>query len=319
MFLQRKLCMGPRDIISTYTAAVGIDYRREHGQFFTPFDVAVFMCRWVMASGIKEVFDPAFGLGAFFYAAQSVDSSVMFRASDNDKQILDFFWRTSQQSLSLSVVNEDYLSRWNRGYKAIVCNPPYMRFQLFANRDALFSSFEAHLNCRLSGYTNIASAFLIKSLSELLPLGRIAYIMPLEFLNTGYGKVVKERLLHKGLLKALIQINPEKDVFPDATTSVGIVLVANDGIHTPVKFYTVSEISSLSSLWETSPVREVPCDELKPGDKWLKHFDERHSNFQTRDLVTVDTYGSFSRGIATGANEFFALSRSEAERRYLSP
>ena len=305
------------DSIEQYTASVGLDHRRDHGQFFTPFAVAVFMCRWAMARGAKEVYDPSFGLGAFFKAAQSVDPEVRFRASEIDPRVLEFYSQTNACSNALNVSREDYLSTWNQRHAAIVCNPPYMRFQLFNNRDAVFAAFSQHLNCRLSGYTNIASAFLMKSLAELIPSGRLAYIMPLEFLNTGYGKTIKSRLLDNGLLKALIRINPEKDVFPDATTSVGIVLVENDGVRSPVKFYTAPNLTGLSSLLDTTPTRELENSALKPDDKWLKHFDERHSNFQSCDLVTIDTYGSFNRGIATGANEFFAMSNSEAKRRQL--
>jgi len=305
------------DAIEQYAFSVGIDYRRVHGQFFTPFDVALFMCRWVMPNGVKEIYDPAFGLGVFFKAAQSVDPQVTFRATEIDRRILNFYLQTQGSPKTLFSTCEDYLSVWNQRHAAIVCNPPYMRFQLFNNRDAVFASFQRYLHCRLSGYTNIASAFLIKSLSELRPLGRLAYIMPLEFLNAGYGKAIKSRLLTSGLLKALIRISPEKDVFPDATTSVGIVLVANDGEHSPIKFYTAPSLSCLSTLLEKAPTRELANHDLKPDDKWLKHFDERHSNFQECDLVNIDTYGSFNRGIATGANEFFAMSNSEAERRHL--
>ncbi len=303
--------------IEKYTSSVGMAHRRDYGQFFTPFDVAVFMCRWAVSHGAKEIYDPSFGLGAFFTAAKSIDPLVSFRASEVDQRILDFYFQTNGSSPALHIARENYLSAWNQSHSAIVCNPPYMRFQLFSNRDVVFSSFKQHLQCSLSGYTNIASAFLIKSLSELLPSGRLAYIMPLEFLNTGYGKAIKSRLITNGLLKALIRINPEKDVFPDATTSVGIILVAKDGTASPVKFYTAPNLSCLSYLLETNPTRELSSHDLKPEDKWLKHFDERHSNFKSRNLVTIDTYGAFNRGIATGANEFFAMSRSDAKRYHL--
>lgn len=312
---QAKSSMKP-DIIADYTAAVGFDHRRKHGQFFTPFDVATFMCRWVMAGGAKEVFDPSIGLGSFYFAAKAVDPDVVFRASEIDHSILRFILPQIQTN-SISVVCEDYLSSWNQEQTAIVCNPPYMRFQLFINREKVIAAFACNINMRLSGYTNIASAFLAKSLSELKPAGRLAYIMPLEFLNTGYGIVIKERLLQNRMLKALIKINTEKDVFPDATTSVGIILVANDNILTPVKFYTAENLSSLSSLLEQQPTKTISHTDLNPADKWLKHFDARHSEFFSDNLVTINTYGTFSRGIATGANEYFAVSRSTARQHNL--
>ena len=39
--------------------------------------------------------------------------------------------------------------------------------------------------------------------------------MPLEFLNTGYGKLVKARLIDGGHLAAIISLDCERDVFPD--------------------------------------------------------------------------------------------------------
>jgi len=303
--------------IEKYTATVGIDHRRSHGQFFTPFEVAAFMCRWVMANRSKDVYDPCFGLGAFFNAARTVDPRVVFRGSEADARILGFYMENGKDEERLHVAHQDYLATWDQQHEAIVCNPPYMRFQLFNNREAVFACFLNRLNCRMSGYTNIASAFLMKSIAELRPCGRLAYIMPLEFLNTGYGEAVKARLLAAGLLKVLIRIDAEKDVFPDATTSVGIILVAKDGLDTPVKFYSVTRISALNSLLEAPPIRELSRQELRPNDKWLRHFDQRDSNFKIRHLVEIGTYGSFTRGIATGANEFFAMSISEANLRRL--
>ena len=67
------------------------------------------------------------------------------------------------------------------------------------------------------------NSYLIKSLSEIGNAGRLAYIMPLEFLNTGYGKPVKSRLIDGGHLAAIISLDCERDVFPDvALTDVDV-------------------------------------------------------------------------------------------------
>ena len=49
-----------------YAASVAKEHRQKFGQFFTPEAVAEFMCRWAMDGNGEEVFDPAFGLGAFY-------------------------------------------------------------------------------------------------------------------------------------------------------------------------------------------------------------------------------------------------------------
>jgi adenine-specific DNA-methyltransferase len=137
--------------------------------------------------------------------------------------------------------------------------------------------------------------------------------MPLEFLNTGYGETVKQALLDKGRLKALLRIEPEGEVFPDAITSVGIILVSDDGKHEPVKFCTVQTLDQLEHNLSDLPCRSVPTEELSPADKWLRHFEEPCA-LNRGALQPLSTYGSFSRGIATGANEFFLLSKSEAAK-----
>jgi len=301
-----------RDLSVAYNSIVASEHRRAHGQFFTPFDVANFMCRWVLSGGSGNLYDPAFGLGSFYFAATSVMPSIAFTGTEVDAEILEYFRTHAPRTPSLSLSCGDYLAEWGQSHKAIVCNPPYMRFQHFTNRSHVFASFKRHLQIKLSGYTNIASAFLMKSLSELTYGGRLAYIMPLEFLNTGYGTIVKNRLLHQGMLKALIKLEPEKEVFPDATTSVGIVLASNDGIIEPIHFYTVRNLQDLPDVLSTIPTREVDVASLDPSEKWLKYFENERLSFFSPDLVTIDSYGGFSRGIATGANEFFAISRSKA-------
>ncbi|MCD6326382.1 N-6 DNA methylase, partial [bacterium] len=303
------------DLAGAYSSIVSPEHRRALGQFFTPYSVAIFMCRWAMASGADELHDPAFGLGSFYFAAKALFASQKFTGKEIDADILDYFLTHAPEAPRLVLRQGDYLADWGKTHEAIVCNPPYMRFQHFANRCEVLASFERHLKMKLSGYTNIASAFLLKSLSELASGGRLAFIMPLEFLNTGYGKIVKDRLLQNGMLKALIKLEPEKEIFPDATTSLGIVLASKNALIEPVRFYAVQNLEELPNVLSSLPLREVDSTDLDPAEKWFKYFEDGRSSFSVSDCVSdcvsVDFYGRFSRGIATGANEFFTMSRSK--------
>ena len=301
--------------VARYHSVVDLDHRQRHGQFFTPPPVARFMCRWLLEKGAREIFDPAFGLGAFYFAARELNPTIRFRAVEKDATVLMYF-RADHPNLddrTIVLSNADYFSVWGIKYSAIVCNPPYMRFQYFMDRHQVIPEIERRLGRKLSGYLNIASAFLLKSLHELAPGGCLAYLMPLEFLNTGYGETVKQALLDKGRLKALLRIEPEGEVFPDAITSVGIILVSDDGKHEPVKFCTVQTLDQLEHNLSDLPCRSVPTEELRPADKWLRHFEEPCA-LDRGALQSLSTYGSFSRGIATGANEFFLLSKSDAAK-----
>ena len=293
-----------------YLRLVGEPHRKRFGQYFTPPQVADFMVEWASRSGLKSMFDPAFGLGAFHGSARRLGITE-FGGCEIDPRILQS-WNNARNHNADLVEQADYLLSWNRRSDNIVCNPPYMRFQRFVNRKEVGQAFEKNLNLRLPGYTNSASAFLIKSLSELNGSGRLAYIMPLEFLNTGYGRVVKERLISGRHLRAIISIRCEKEVFPDAITSAGIILYDAARTFSHVDFHVLSSISDLQQILKCKPANRVPLSSLDPGSKWLTHFSPGAILASDDGFVPLSFYGRFHRGIATGANRFFVLRPSQA-------
>ena len=174
------------------------------------------------------------------------------------------------------------------------------------------------MNLKLSGYTNTASTFLLKSLSELDGSGRLAYIMPLEFLNTGYGTIVKRQLIKNGHLVSIISLDCERDIFPDATTSVGIILYDATQYYSHVDFHVVTSVDSLKNILERPPVNRVKLDCLDPKSKWLSYFQSEAFAVNVQQAVPLNHYGHFSRGIATGANEFFVLKPSRVKELGIS-
>jgi len=236
-----------------------------------------------------------------------------FGGCEIDPAVLSY-WRKWSDGAEVSVIEADYFNQWGASWNNIVCNPPYMRFQHFENRDSVAARFHDRLGIRLSGYTNIASAFLLKALSELNHSGRLAFVMPLEFLNTGYGTVVKRRLLQSGRLEAMIRLDCERDVFPDAITSVGILLFSKIPDPGSVKFCSIKSLDQLGSCLRDSVVREVDQNLLDPVAKWLPYFREDVAAVVQENFVPMSFYGRFSRGIATGANQFFVLRPSDIRR-----
>ncbi len=310
IFLHKRLLT-----MSDYLQIVGEEHQKRFGQFFTPDTVATFMVDWVLNSGANEVFDPAFGLGAF-RAAINNRAGIQFKGCEVDATIVEFWERNAEQRADFVAI-ADYLLSWGGQHANIVCNPPYMRFQKFLNRDMVIREFEQKIGIKLSGYVNTASAFLLKSLYELSQRGRLAYIMPLEFLNAGYGTLVKQKLVESGHLCSIISFDCEKDIFPDATTSVGIILYDKAVYHTDVQFFRLQSIDELASFERMQPVAEVPHSALEPQAKWLPHFQATAFSVDRQKTTTLAHFGKFSRGIATGANAFFVLKPERvAARRF---
>ena len=78
-----------------YLRRVGEKHRKRYGQFFTHPEVAEFMVRWVLKSGERMLFDPAFGMGAFWRPVAD-DPSIVFAGSEKRSQNFQFFGQARQ-------------------------------------------------------------------------------------------------------------------------------------------------------------------------------------------------------------------------------
>ncbi|MBR4171139.1 MAG: N-6 DNA methylase [Kiritimatiellae bacterium] len=301
-------------LVEDYTNTVGYEHRKRFAQFFTPAPIARFMVKWALeGSSRAAIHDPAFGLGAFFASAPL---NCEFTGADIDEAVLLFF-ETHAERKPAHLSRTDYLLDFGTRHDNIVCNPPYLRFQKFLNREAVFQAFRERFGVSLSGYTNIASAFLVKSVSELKRGGRLAYILPSEFLNAGYGTAVKECLVRDGHLDSVIEVECEHEAFGEVITSVCIVLYDSGMQNDTVSFRKITSMVELSDVMERPPVNTISLNNLDVREKWGKYFvPDNNRVFPALHLLRhLSEYGRFSRGIATGANDFFVLSKSDISER----
>lgn len=303
---------------SEYILETPIAHRKKYGQFFTPSSVVRLMAEWIMKDDPKSVLDPAFGLGIFYDAIKKTnpDNNFQLTGYEIDDRILGY--RSSNGSTkNLRVINADYLQADIASYDAIICNPPYMRFQKFLNRHDVLPKIENKIGKNLVGYSNIASVFLVKALNELSPNGRLAFIMPFEFFNAGYGREIKKSLMEHCLLKQIVVFTNEKDIFPDATTTVCVLLCKNDGKAESIKNTQIAANEEIDRISDISDfyMCEVNPSDLPHDQKWTPIISSLLSQYKPPiDFCELSLYGSFKRGIATGANDFFALSKSNIEK-----
>jgi adenine-specific DNA-methyltransferase len=101
---------------------------------------------------------------------------------------------------------------------------------------------------KLNGFTNIYALFLLKSIYQLNTNGRLAYIIPSEFLNSDYGKLVKSALIKNKILRHIIVFDFEENVFDDALTTACILFCSNDKNYQKVKFSTIKKIDELENI-----------------------------------------------------------------------
>lgn len=327
------------------------EYKKEYGQFFTSRPVAEFMAKWVMEKQPKTILDPAVGEGRFLWEImkllplKSDAGELSVAAYEIDPNMAERFQNIFNSCISLGLHRlelcvEDYLkAEAKTQYDAIICNPPYHKFQQIPDREQIRRLFSERYGITLSGYCNASSYFLVKSIYELAPGGRCAYIMPYEFFNTGYGEAVKRVLLEQGALKYVIKFDSSVRVFEDALTTCCILLLekpekmlsaakvvgasrkkaANAG--DMENFVIFSEIHSLEHLnWKDirRTVRAIPKERLDYHEKWLSYFLKENLVTDREYLIQLKRIAKVSRGIATGGNQFFVLNKELIRRHHLS-
>lgn len=164
---------------------------------------------------------------------------------------------------------KDYLkSNFKDRYDGIICNPPYKTFKEFARKSHFITLIEERLDLKLSGTTNLYALFLLKSLSQLKPNGRCAYLIPYEFLNSSFGIKIKEQFLKQRNLAYVITFDVKGSVFDNATTTCGLFLFDNSQEQKQVEFITLHTIDEIEQLM----IRLCP--------NLIASYPETHRSFQ---------------------------------------
>lgn len=320
------------EIEREYSKFTSIEHRKKFAQFFTPFPIADLMAKWLLGNeNLKTVLEPAFGLGVFSRALLNYNETIEIKGFEIDQNIFKKSKDIFEENENVSILLEDYMyNDWANKYDGIICNPPYLKFHDYDNK-AVIKEIENRISCKLNGFTNLYTLFLLKSIYQLNPNGRAAYIIPSEFLNSDYGKLVKKYLIKSKTLRHIIVINFDENVFDDALTTASILLCANDNKTNNVQFSNISNIQDLVSIDKIissypdylSKEQIIEFEALNPDIKWKAYYQKQNS-INYKYLVPFANYGKVVRGIATGANEYFTLSSSKAKEfgindKYLLP
>ena len=264
-----------------YAKFTSLEHRKTFAQFFTPVPIADLMAKWILGNNdLKTVLEPAFGLGIFSRAILSSKKFVNITGYEVDYKIYEKAKLTFLSNPNVSILLEDYLfNDWENKYDGIICNPPYFKFHDYDNKNTL-KEIESKLNCKLSGFTNLYTLFLLKSVFQLNKNGRAAYIVPSEFLNSDYGKSVKSYLIKSKTLRHIAVIDFEENVFDDALTTASIILCANDNQAERVQFSNIHSLDDLEKIerlisdYPNYPKsnQTISFSELNPQIKWRAYY-----------------------------------------------
>ena len=138
------------------------------------------------------------------------------------------------------------------------------------------------------------------------------------FMDVNYGAAVKDYLSRCVSLIRLHKFDPHDVQFDDALVSSAIVVYRKSP---PANDHT-ADFSFGGSLLEPRHNKSVPQSVLLSTRKWgtlLDHSGHGNADNSVDFEAKLSSLFTVSRGIATGANEFFILERDEARKLGIDP
>lgn len=293
---------------------------REKGQFWTPEWVARAMVAYTLQGDAPDLYDPAVGDGAFFEAFLALrreSDKRTFFGTDIDESLLRGeifrkpFCRVERRDFALDPPR--------RRFDAIVANPPYIRHHRLDARTkaALRELSLRQVGRALDGRAGFHVYFLIRALSLLEDGGRLAFIVPADTCEGVFARPLWNWITSRYRLDAVVAFDPDATPFPGVDTNAVILMIRNA---TPAERFAwircrEPESPDLARFVQRGFTSEPPA----ALERTERELAEGVATGLSRPPATVRTrfrLGDFAtarRGIASGANSFFWLTREQAE------
>lgn len=302
---------------------------RHYGQIWTPAWIADAMAAYAMTEGRGTLFDPACGTGALLAAGKRLAGSTQtcFRGEgmDVDPRVLAGF---EGEGLTEEDANRirlgDYLaSPPSEKFSAIAVNPPYVRHHRIGEtrkRD-LQSMVMETLGHKIDARAGLHVYFLIQSLRQLAPNGRLAFIASSDICEGVFSTPLWSWILGKYRLDAVLRFSQQAAPFPGADTNAMIFFIHSASPRVDFAWaQCMRQCREPLLAWVEGGFKDTESHDMEVQTRRVDEAirtglsrapSEAISDFHLSDVASV------VRGIATGANDFFLMTREQAAARNL--
>lgn len=297
--------------------------RNKLGQFATPTGLAsdvLSYARHLMPVGVPIRFlDPAIGTGSFYSAllrefpGDQIEAAAGFEIDPHYGQPARTLWdghplRITHGDFTTAKPNEE-----GGGFNLVICNPPYVRHHHMdkAAKARLLAATAAASGIQMAGLAGLYCYFLGLSHAWMEPGGIAGWLIPSEFMDVNYGAPVKRYLLDQVELLRIHRFDPNELQFGDALVSSAVVWFRK---RKSLGGHEV-EFSYGGTLATPKLSRMVPAAALQGAAKWTRLAAEgvRAASEGPR----LADFFDIKRGLATGDNDFFIMTREEIARHHL--
>jgi adenine-specific DNA-methyltransferase len=286
------------------------------GQFFTPQEVAATLVRWLAPGKDEKLLDPSCGDGRFIREHRKsvgIDLSNIFCLEARnvapwaEVHEADFF---------------TWASRTQERFHCVAGNPPFIRYQIFSG-EVRKRALEmcAREGANFSALTSSWAPFVVIASSLLRLGGRIAFVVPAEIGHSTYAVTLLQYLA--GHFDRVVVVAVKEKIFP--RLSEGAWLLYTEGYGGKSRHIELAAWSKFQAT-ERPPTqtKKITLETLhRHGNRLRKFLLPDHIleyYFQCATAPGFINFGSIARisvGYVTGANDFFHLRPSDAERLHI--
>jgi hypothetical protein len=197
----------------------------------------------------------------------------------------------------------------------LVANPPYVRHH-HLEREAkqyLQQKAQTAVGLKVNGLAGLYCHFLLIAHRWLADDGIGVWLIPSEFMDVNYGKAIKRYLTEQVTLHHVHRFDPEDVQFHDALVSSTVLIFQK---HTPSAQHKAI-FSVGSELCTPRRSKRIRQQQLADVSKWTS-LPDTPLRYVTRSverlnaMICIGDLFDIRRGLATGANEFFILTRQLA-------
>jgi adenine-specific DNA-methyltransferase len=306
--------------------------RNRRGQFATPNDLANEIAQFVRTVARDDIpavhfGDPAIGTGSFFSAALAVFGPSQIKSAvgvELDPVVADAAQKL-WSGFGLHVIHGDFTRLVATGLPTpapnlILANPPYVRHHHMnrSEKERLQRLTYKMTGVDVSGLAGLYVHFLCLATAWLEDGGYAAWLVPSEFMDVNYGAALRQYLTQDVTLLRIHRFKPEDTQFADALVSSAVVVFRKH----PPPFAHKCEFTFGGSLQAPQAGERLTLDQLRHSYKWTIYPAHPKNDRQVQrdaDGMSLADLFRIQRGIATGANSFFILPRSDAKRRRIPP
>ncbi len=292
--------------------------RNRLGQFATPTGLALDIVRHaktLLPTGESVRFlDPAIGTGSFYSAllctfpSARIVAAEGFEIDPHHGELGRELWRETPLKLHVADFTRAKPPKIDaERFNLVICNPPYVRHHHLPVEEKvrLQRATLAACGVRIAGLAGLYCYFLGLSHLWIAEFGTAGWLIPSEFMDVNYGKPVKRYLLDQVTLLRVHRFDPNEVQFGDALVSSAVVWFRKVK---PPTDHTI-EFTFGGSLAQPRVSRMVPATVLHDEPKWTR-FPASELRENPTGLTLADFF-TIKRGLATGNNRFFILTREQ--------